>query len=302
MLGYDSVWVRDHIVYRPHGFEDPNRAWLDPFVVLAAAAARTKRITLGTATLIPHRHPILTTQMIGSLASFAGPGRVIIGWGRGNDPTEFEAIGVAPDRRGALLEEQVEIIRALWTGQEVDHTGDFYQFRSVQVTHPASGQPLPHWYGGVSEAAIERALRAFDGLLASRIPRAAARDRIALAEDMCAKSGREMLQFGVMSLVNLEAFGVPVSGFSLTNLVKQVGRRYPTLAIEGPADLDGVLIGGTSEQIATEISEYAALGVNHFVFDLRLHAEHWTEAVEILSRTVLPMLGATGAQGARGDR
>ena len=57
-LGYDSVWVRDHLVYWPHDYEDADRTWFDPYVVLSAAAARTTRLALGGATLIPHRHPI----------------------------------------------------------------------------------------------------------------------------------------------------------------------------------------------------------------------------------------------------
>ena len=58
--GFDSVWVRDHIVFHPHRMEPQDRTFIDPFIVLGMAAALTERITLGTASIVPHRHPIHT--------------------------------------------------------------------------------------------------------------------------------------------------------------------------------------------------------------------------------------------------
>ena len=104
-LGYDSVWVRDHVVYRPHAFEDSDTRWVDPFVVLSVAATHSERLTLGTATLIPHRHPIQTAILLSNLASIAGSDRLIVGWGRGNDPNEFDVLGLDPSKRGEALEE-----------------------------------------------------------------------------------------------------------------------------------------------------------------------------------------------------
>src|SRR5829696_7529370 len=77
--GFDSVWVRDHIVYHPHEHEDQDRTHVDPFVILSAIAAVTERITLATGTLIPHRHPIHAALMLGSLDWIAGPDRIIAG-------------------------------------------------------------------------------------------------------------------------------------------------------------------------------------------------------------------------------
>src|SRR5437762_2556611 len=75
--GFDSVWVRDHLVFHPHEFEDQDRTHVDPFVVLSALASVTDKLTLATGTLIPHRHPILAALMLGSLDFIAGPGRII---------------------------------------------------------------------------------------------------------------------------------------------------------------------------------------------------------------------------------
>ena len=81
-LGFDAVWVRDHVVFHPHAYEPQDLTHVDPFVVLSALAAVTTSVVLGTATLIPHRHPIHTALLLGSL-DYLAPGRVIAGWGIG---------------------------------------------------------------------------------------------------------------------------------------------------------------------------------------------------------------------------
>ena len=89
--GFDSVWVRDHLVFHPHRFEPQDRTHLDPFVVLGLLAGVTERLILGTGSLIPHRHPINTALALSSLDFVAGPGRLIAGFGIGTYNHEFEA-------------------------------------------------------------------------------------------------------------------------------------------------------------------------------------------------------------------
>ena len=92
--GFDSVWVRDHLIYHPHEYEDQNRTFIDPFVALSAIAAVTKKITLATGALIPHRNPVHAALLVGSLDFIAGPGRLVIGWG---DRHLFARIRRRPD-------------------------------------------------------------------------------------------------------------------------------------------------------------------------------------------------------------
>src|SRR6058998_1150588 len=71
-MGFDSVWVRDHLVFHPHGMEGTDNTFIDPFVVLATLGAATTKVKLGFGSLIPHRHPILLALMLNSLGYMAG--------------------------------------------------------------------------------------------------------------------------------------------------------------------------------------------------------------------------------------
>ena len=81
-LGFDSIWVRDHLIWNPHGMERAGLRFVEPFVTLSAVAAVTRKITLGTAVLVPVRWPLKLSQDLASLSYLAG-GRVIAGIGLG---------------------------------------------------------------------------------------------------------------------------------------------------------------------------------------------------------------------------
>jgi alkanesulfonate monooxygenase SsuD/methylene tetrahydromethanopterin reductase-like flavin-dependent oxidoreductase (luciferase family) len=291
-LGFDSVWVRDHIVYSPHGFEDPDPTWLDPYVVLSAIAARTSRVALGTATLIPHRHPILSAQLLASLAALAGAERLLPAWGRGNDDREFVAVEGEVKRRGEVLEEQIAIIRALWSGEPVDHAGKFYSFDNVRIASPGLSSPLVHWYGGGSPRAIERTVRLFDGLLASRIPRSVLKSRVDYLRQL-AGDGR-VPTVGMITLVSPGTTGG--SRIDVDSLVQETARRYRELEIRSQADLDGVLITGGPDQILEEVMAYGRTGVDHFVFDLRAHFDEWEACMGMIGEEVLPAAHPPGTR------
>ena len=108
-LGFDAVWVRDHLVYEPRPYDDPDITHIEPLVVLSALAAVTTKLVLGTATLIPHRHPIYAALLLGSLQHFAGTGRVIAGWGLGGHDIDFESIGMGGLDRRKLMREQIDV-------------------------------------------------------------------------------------------------------------------------------------------------------------------------------------------------
>ena len=288
-LGFDSVWVRDHIVYEPHDFEETDPTWLDPFVVLAAAAGRAPGLALGTATLIPHRHPLATAQILASLAALVGPERVIIGWGRGNEDREFEAIEAEVRRRGEVLDEQIEVIRRLWDGKPIDHHGRHYRFDHVGIATPGLSGPVRHWYGGNTPRALDRVIRMFDGWLGSRIPRSVLRDRVAELQRRAGEAGREMVDVGLVTLVHPD-LGRGAGRIDVDRLIRETARRYPEKDVTKQADLEGALIMGTPQQIVDEVAAYGEAGVQHFVFDLRSQFDVWEEALGLIGTSVLPGL------------
>ena len=118
--GFDSVWVRDHLVFTPHGSDGTNNTHIEGLMVLAAVAAATKQLTLGTAMAICHRHPIHLAQAFSGLSAIS-KGRVIMGLGLGGFPGEFAAAGrptALPDRVN-LARANVDICRRLWAGETV---------------------------------------------------------------------------------------------------------------------------------------------------------------------------------------
>src|SRR5438552_6921461 len=105
-MGFDSVWVRDHLVFHPHGMEGTDNTFIDPFVVLATLGAATTKVKLGFGSLIPHRHPILLALMLNSLGYMAGD-RLLLSLGLGTFQQEFDAIGMGEWPRDEVVREQV---------------------------------------------------------------------------------------------------------------------------------------------------------------------------------------------------
>jgi probable F420-dependent oxidoreductase len=157
-LGYDSVWVGDSLLARPRH---------EPFTLLAAAAARTRRVALGTAVLLPAlRNPVILAHQVATLDRIA-EGRLILGVGVASDVpnirAEFEAAGVPFEKRAARMLEGLRLCRALWRGEPVDWDGRWTVRQGVlgPTPHRPGGPPI--WLAGSVPATIERVGRHFDG-------------------------------------------------------------------------------------------------------------------------------------------
>ena len=147
-LGFDSVWLEEH-----HGVRD--HYWPSPLVVLAAIAARTERITLGTDVIVlPFYQPVRLAEDAAVLQGIAG-GRFVLGLAAGYRPDEFRLHDAALEGRGGRLEEAVGLIRALWSGETVLHRGPAY--RAEGRIEPLPSPPPPIWLGGSGPRTIERA-------------------------------------------------------------------------------------------------------------------------------------------------
>jgi probable F420-dependent oxidoreductase len=153
-LGYDSVWVGDHVLWRSF--------WPDPLTMLAAASAVTSRVHLGTGVLLAAlRRPAPLAKQAATLQWLSG-GRFRLGVGAGGEyPKEFEASGVPLDRRGAYLDATLEALTALWSGEQISlHNAqiDVDGARLDVVPEPR----VPIWVGGRSPAGQRRAARVGD--------------------------------------------------------------------------------------------------------------------------------------------
>ena len=184
-LGFDSVWVGDSIVAKPRH---------EPLTLLAAAAARTKRVQLGTAVLLPAlRNPVVLAHQVATLDQIA-EGRIILGVGIGADVppirAEFRAVGVPFDKRVGRMLEGLRLCKALWTGEPVTWDGRWTLAGQIVGPKPYREGGPPIWVGSRVRAGMQRAGKYFDGWFPTGPSAQAVRDQIVAVRDFAAEAGR----------------------------------------------------------------------------------------------------------------
>jgi probable F420-dependent oxidoreductase len=159
--GWDGVFIWDHLAF----------VWgspaADPWTVLAAIAASTTRVRLGTAvTPVARRRPQVVAHQVATLDNLSG-GRVTFGAGLGGSTSEFGKFGEPVDAkvRAAMLDEGLDLLRRFWSGEEVTHRGEHYTVDGVTLAPAPAQDRVPIWIGGNRPASLRRAAR-FDGWLA----------------------------------------------------------------------------------------------------------------------------------------
>jgi len=153
--GAHSVWAGDRLAFGNQ----------EPLLNLAAVAAVTSRVKLGTAVLLATlRPPALLAKMVATVDQISS-GRVILGTGVGSRADDFAAAGIDFEHRGSRAEELVDVLRLAWRGEPVRHEGRFYQM-DVGVVSPRPVQShIPIWFGGSAESALKRIGRIGDGYI-----------------------------------------------------------------------------------------------------------------------------------------
>lgn len=170
-LGFDSVWVSDHLVFdlAKYGGSDELIGCLEPLTTLSVLAAETERVRLGTMVLCNEFRPPALVAKMASTIHLASGGRLELGLGAGWYEREFELFGIPFPRAGVRLErlaESAEVIRALFTGERVSYEGRHYRLDDA-VLAPAPAEPPAIWIGGKGDRAVALAGRVGDGWNAS---------------------------------------------------------------------------------------------------------------------------------------
>jgi len=161
--GLDAAFVTDHPAPSRKWLEHGGHATLDPFVVLSFAAAATRRIRLHTHILVlAYRNPFIVAKSVASLDRLSG-GRFTMGIGTGYLKSEYAAVGVPFEKRGALTDEAIKVMRMAWTGQPVNHASECFAARDICVLPTPVQSPVPIWAGGNSARAIRRAVELCEG-------------------------------------------------------------------------------------------------------------------------------------------
>jgi probable F420-dependent oxidoreductase len=167
-LGFDDVWVSEHIIVPRKEFPR-SPLFYDPVVTLSYAAAVTQRVRLGTTVLVlPMRHPLPLAKELASLHNLS-EGRLILGAGVGWLEPEFAALGVPFRERGRRMDEGIAMMRAVWSQDPVTFEAKYIPAKIVEMTMtPQPVSPIPLWIGGSSDAALKRTIRIADGWHGSR--------------------------------------------------------------------------------------------------------------------------------------
>jgi probable F420-dependent oxidoreductase len=258
-LGFDSVWVADHLVvpcevasiypFDPRAEPAPARLdglvdFYEPLVTLSYLAAATSRVRLGVSVyVVPYRNPVVTAKLIATLDALSG-GRVIFGAGVGWLREEFTAVGADARRRGRVTDEYLEVCRRLWRDEIASFTGAHYRLPPVRCGPKPAQRPWPPiWIGGNSDAALQRAVALGDGLhLIDVAPEAIRRRAAELARRLTA-AGRSRTGF-VLSL------------------------RQPVLVSADPRAADRPLCGSV-EKVRRDRAAYADAGIDYLVVSPR---------------------------------
>lgn len=258
--GFDSVWAGDHVLVPSEAKR--MRFFTDPLMTLAYVAGTNRRLLLGTSVIIaPLRNPLVLAKQAATLDYLSG-GRLILGLGAGWLQREFEYLGVPFQRRGALFDETLRILRATWSGVPARYEGRFYQFEDA-VLEPQPVQPggPPLWIGGASERALRRATELGDGWHADDIQPAEvgrARDRL--------EEFRPSRPVTISTRVTTEVIGAATTSTGAPG--RSEGYYREADAWRGIIGRPGELLG--------QVEEYAAVGSEHFVaqFEHSTVAQH----------------------------
>lgn len=207
-LGFESLWMADHLVFpvdmsgSPHPGADlppvpPTTPVFDAFTWLAHLAAHTERVRLGTNVyLLGLRHPFAAARAVQTLDQVSG-GRALFGVGAGWLREEWHAAGLDPRTRGRRLDESLEVCRRLWSEDVIEHHGEFFDFGPVAFEPKPVQRPHPPIHvGGDSLAALRRAAR-HDGWYGLQAEPAGVARQLARLDELRREAGRGREPFEV---------------------------------------------------------------------------------------------------------
>ncbi|MEI7742341.1 MAG: LLM class flavin-dependent oxidoreductase [Chloroflexota bacterium] len=276
-LGLDSVWTSEH-----HFVDDAYLSAQLP--VLAAIAARTSRITIGSGLyLLPLYEPLHAAEDAATVDLISG-GRLVLGLGLGWRAEEFEALGLATRDRVRRLEAAIEVLRQAWSEPWlVRGDGEVFSYAGVNVTpHPAQPGGPPLWIGAMAEPAIRRAGRLADGFMATEADPAVFGEQVRWAREAAASAGRDpdalevSIHRPVFAWRGPDAWDVVGRAHWYTTWKYEdmeaarssvVPRDLPPIPADREAALRADLLAGSPEQVAEGIATYErAAGVPvHFI-------------------------------------
>ncbi len=252
--GFAGVWSLDRLVY-----ENP-----DPVTALAACAAVTSRVRLGTSVLLLPLHPpvVLAKQL--ATIDILSNGRLILGVGIGGRPDDFSAASVPMAKRGSRAAEAIQIMKQVWAGEPIRHHSTHFAIECgpvgplpVQRPHP------PIWMGGIQEPALRRIARIADGFIGTGgAGPDGFRKTLQQVLQLRREAGRSDAAFpsGCLAYFNLHDDPERAKREAMATLTRYYGPQFTTWF-----DPERALVYGAPEEFARRTQAYLDTGVDHLI-------------------------------------
>ncbi len=310
--GFDSLWIPDHVVFIAD--RETPEAWS----VITAAAGATSKIQMGTIG-DPHRmHPAVFAQRLATISQIAD-GRIFACLGYG-ERMNTDPYGIEWDKPLARLEESVEVMRKLWTGERNDFNGEFFRLEKAKLAITPSGKDgkVPLYVAATGPKALETAGRIGDGWVTNSMPPRVFSEKLKTVGGKSSDTDFEKCIFMFVSVAKNQddayatiepvkhaliwpelladaGYDIEIAdkykGLSYTKVLptdaemtgkfREMGEKYYTREM-----LEDFVIFGTPEEVSRRIEEYEKAGVNHFIFrDFSPDREYSLKTLsEIISR------------------
>ena len=269
-LGYDSVWVMDHLFNNGYIRERlDDKPYYNPLATLSYLAATTKNVLLGTSVLVlPYHNPIDLAKYTATLDQMSG-GRVTLGVGVGAMTEEFSALGISMKRRGSLTNECIAIMKELWTNEDPSYHSRRWNFSDLKFSPKPLQKPhIPIWVGGASPGALQRAATMGDGWHPSGVTAEDYSISRRNIQELAVAAGRNPESLTWSARVEVEAHGAPSSD------------RAASRARISASNVDQMIAG---------IAAYQTAGVEHIVLALNTgEVARITELMETIAQRVIP--------------
>lgn len=272
-MGVHSMWTIDRIAYDN----------LEPLMLMAAAAGATTRIRLGTSVLLPAlRHPALLAKSVASLDVIAN-GRFTLGIGFGSRESDFSAVGVPFAARGSRTVEAIQLMKRLWTEENVTHKGRFFAVEALTVGPKPIQNPFPIWCGGSADAALRRAGTWADGYIcgSSAIP-----ELPSIWEKIAAYARAVGRDPGTIEKAGLTFMAInDRKAEALEKIAAYLTRYYGRVR----GDIENTYIAGSPAECAERADAMFRMGLNTLIIGL---ADPDPRQLDLFADKVLPQLRA----------
>jgi len=280
-IGYDSVWIGDSITSKPR---------LEPLTTMAALAARTSRVKIGTAVLLPSlRHPVHLAHAVATIDNISN-GRVILGVGAGRGDREMfvqehACVGIPIKERAARMEEGLNHLRALWTQEQVTSKGGYYPLDQVALEPKPVQQTVPIW---ISSNWVQRGLRRVadqgDAWITNVPDVSTFRDCWQKIEERAQEKDRDIQSMPRCLYISVNR-NTEEEALQEGDQFMQAYYGVPYEAISKQL----LCVFGPPEQCIDTIQRYQQAGANYFI--VRFASPHQMEQLSKFTQTVLPGLG-----------